>query len=210
MLESIRYAGAAFVLAALTLTGCASTSLTSQWSSPGFSGPPLKKLMVLGVSKQPGPRRVFEDEFTAALKTAGVAAVQSYSIIPADGQADQAVLEQAIRDVGADGVLITRLVKTQRETRVEPARIYGSGYGRGLYGWYGSAWGGAYEPARVYQYDVVTAETSVYGLTADQLLWSGTTQTFAPQDVAKETPGFAKIIIDALKKQGVIPGARPS
>jgi hypothetical protein len=171
MIESIRYAGAAVVLAALTLAGCASTSLTSQWSSPGFSGPPLKKLMVAGVSKQSGPRRTFEDEFVAALKKPGVEAVQSYTVIPADGQADQAVLEKAVRDVGADGVLITRLVKTQRETRVEPGRIYGPGYGRGFYGWYGSAWGGVYEPPRVYQYDVVTAETSVYGLAADQLLW---------------------------------------
>ena len=204
MIESIRYAGAAVVLAMLSLAGCASTSLTSQWSSPGFSGPPLKKLMVAGVSNQSGPRRNFEDEFVAALKTVGVEAVQSYTVIPMDGQADQAVLEKAVRDVGADGVLITRLVKTQRETRVEPGRIYGPGYGRGFYGWYGSAWGGVYEPARVYQYDVVTAETTVYGLAADELIWSGTTRTFDPRDVAKETPGFAKIIIDALKKQGII------
>jgi hypothetical protein len=56
----------------------------------------------------------------------------------------------------------------------------------------------------VYQYDVVTAETSVYGINAGELLWSGTTETFAPQDVRKETRGFAKVIIEALKKQGII------
>jgi hypothetical protein len=73
-----------------------------------------------------------------------------------------------------------------------------------MYGWYSSAWVGYYEPPTVYQYDVVTADTSVYGVNAGELLWSGTTETFAPTDVAKETRGFAKIIIGALKKAGVV------
>jgi hypothetical protein len=56
----------------------------------------------------------------------------------------------------------------------------------------------------VYQYDVVTAETSLYDIDAQRLLWSGTTETFAPTNVKKETPGFAKIIIEALKRQHLI------
>ncbi len=205
MIKSVLYASVYAVVVAFTLAGCASsTSLTSQWKSPDYSGPSLKKLMVVGVSEQPGPRRIFEDEFVAALKSAGVEAERSYTVIPADGQADKEVLEKAVRDLGADGVLITRLVKTDRKTRVEPGRVYGPGYGRGFYGWYGSAWGGFYEPARVYQYDVVTAETSVYSVAADALLWSGSTRTFGPQSVEKETPGFAKSIIEALKKQGIL------
>jgi hypothetical protein len=50
----------------------------------------------------------------------------------------------------------------------------------------------------------VTAETSVYGLNVGELVWSGITETFAPEDVKKETQGFAKVIIEALKKQGII------
>lgn len=196
------YANLGIILVVLILAGCASTSLTNQWSNPGFRGPALKKLMVVGVSGQSGPRRIFEDGFVVALKSAGVEAAPSYTVIPEDGQAGQAIVEQAVRDVGADGVLITRLVSTDTKTRVEPARV--DGPSRGFYGWYGSAWGGVYQPARVYQYDIVTAETSVYGLAADQLLWSGTTETFDPRNIEKETPGFAKIIIDALKKQGII------
>jgi hypothetical protein len=191
------------LLGALGLAGCASTSLTDQWTSPEFAGPPLKKLMVVGVSTQPGPRRIFEDEFAAALKAAGVDAVASYTKITQDGQADQAVLEQAVKDLGAEGVLVTRLVKTEQRTQVTP------GYYRpvptvGFYGWYSSAWVGYYEPPAVYQYDVVIAETSVYHIGEGELVWSGTTETFAPQNVRKETQGFAKVIIGALKKQGVI------
>ena len=191
------------LLGAVTLSGCASTSLTNQWKNPDFAGPPLTKVMVVGVSTQAGPRRIFEDEFSAALRAAGVEATPSYTRIQQDGQADQAVLEQAVRDLGAQGVLVTRLVRTEQKTQVSP------GYYRpmptvGFYGWYSSAWVGYYEPATVYQYDVVTAETSVYHIGKGELVWSGTTETFAPEDVKKETQGFAKIIIEALKKQGVI------
>jgi hypothetical protein len=191
------------VVAAVAFGGCASTSLVSQWKSPAFSGPPLKKVLVVGVSSQPGPRRIFEDEFSAALKAAGVSAVPSYTVIPQDGQAEQAVLDQAVKDVGAEGVLITRLVSREQKTEVTPG-FYQPVPTMGMYGWYSSAWVGYYEPPTVYQYDVVTADTSVYSVNAGTLLWSGTTETFSPTDVAKETRGFAKIIIGALKKEGII------
>jgi hypothetical protein len=191
------------VIAGVALGGCASTSLVNQWKSPAFSGPPLHKLLVVGVSNQPGPRRIFEDEFSAALKAAGVSAVPSYTVIPQDGQAEQAVLDKAVKDVGAEGVLITRLVSREQKTEVTPG-FYQPVPTMGMYGWYSSAWVGYYEPPTVYQYDVVTADTSVYSVNAGTLLWSGTTETFSPTDVAKETRGFAKIIIGALKKEGII------
>ena len=192
-----------FLAGSMVLTGCASTSMVEQWKSPEFKGPPLTKIMVMGVSTQPGPRRIFEDEFSAALKAAGVQAVPSYTVIPQDGQAEQAVLEKALQELGADGVLVTRLVGREQKTQVSPG-FYQPVPAMGFYGWYSSAWVGYYEPPTVYQYDVVTADTSVYGVNAGTLLWSGTTETFSPTDVAKETRGFAKIIIDALKKSGVI------
>ena len=200
-----RSAGLAMCLIVLaaSIAGCASTKLIDQWKSPEFQGPPLRKVMVVGVSSQPATRRIFEDEFSAALKAAGVTAVPSYTVIPQDGQADQAVLEQAVKNLGADGVLITRLVRREQKTQVSPGYYQPAPIG-GFYGWYSSAWMGYYEPPTTYQYDVVTTDTSVYSVNASKLLWSGTTETFSPTDVAKETPGFAKIIIAALQKAGVI------
>src|SRR5262245_8309102 len=90
-----------FLVLAAGFAGCASTELVGQWKSPEFQGPPLRKVMVVGVTTQPGTRRIFEDEFSAALKAAGVDAVPSYTVIPQDGQANQAVLEQAVKSLGA-------------------------------------------------------------------------------------------------------------
>jgi len=190
------------VVAAIVLGACASTSLVNQWKDPDFTGPPLRKVLVVGVTKQPSVRRVFEDEFATRLRAAGVQAVQSYTVIPQDGQADQAVLEKAVAEVGADGVLVTRLVKSEQQTQVSPG-YWGPGPGMGFYGWYSSAWAGYYEPATVYTYDVVTLETSVYSPPQSKLLWSGITETFAPTNVQKSAVDYANVIIGALRHQGL-------
>jgi hypothetical protein len=191
------------VAAVLLLGACASTSLVNQWKSPEFSGPPLRKVLVVGVTQQPSVRRVFEDEFAAALRAAGVEAVPSYTIIAEDGRAEQALLEQAVEEQGADGVLVTRLVRSEQKTQVTPG-YYHPAPAMGFYGWYSAAWVGYYEPPMVYQYDVVTSETSLYSPPQSRLVWSGTTETFSPRDVKKETQGFAKVIIGALREQGIV------
>jgi hypothetical protein len=105
---------AVLLLVSALLDGCASTTLVNQWKSTEFAGAPLRKVMVVAVSTQASVRRVFEDEFASRLKAAGVVAVPSYTVIAEDGRAEQAVLEKAVQDLGADGVLVTRLVDTRQ------------------------------------------------------------------------------------------------
>jgi hypothetical protein len=55
---------------------------------------------------------------------------------------------------------------------------------------------------------VVTVETNLWDVASNKLVWSGTTQTFAPGSVNQEAPGFAKLIIDALAERKLLP-AKP-
>jgi hypothetical protein len=185
------------------LAACASTSLVNQWKSPDYTAGPMRKVMVVGVAKQPSVRRVFEDEFVAKLKAAGVEGIPSYTVINEEGQADQGRLEAAVEKVGAEGVLVTRLVKKERDTQVAGG-YPGPVAPMGMYGWYSSAWTGYYEPATVYQYDVLTLETSLYSPKQSKLVWSGTTETFDPTDVKQETAAFADLIIGTLRKEKII------
>jgi hypothetical protein len=187
---------------AVLLAACASTTLENQWKSPDYTGAPMRKMLVVGVTKQPSVRRVFEDEFASKLKAAGVEGIPSYTLIPDDGQVDQAKLEAAVAQAGADGVLITRLVKKEQNTQVSGG--YAPVAPMGFYGGYRSAWMGYYEPVTVNQYDVVTLETSVYSAQQSKLVWSGMTESFAPTDVKKETGAFAEVIIGALRKAHII------
>jgi len=190
--------------ACLLLGACASTRLVNVWKDAQYSGPPFAKIMVIGVTKQAGIRRTFEDIFAEQLRAHHVEALQSYTLIPEDGEVSQQRLVQAVGQAGADGVLITRLVRVNRETQIYPGTYAGPPF-MGFYGFYSSAWVGFYDPPQVYTYDIVTSETSLVDAKVDRVVWSGTTETFAPREVRKDTQEFASLIIKALADQGLIP-----
>jgi hypothetical protein len=183
--------------------GCSSTKLVSQWENPQHVPARFARLLVIGVTRQPGVRRSFEDEFVSRLKAAGVDAVPSYLSIPEDGQVEEARLQEAVRQVGADGILMTRLVRVERRTEVTPG-YYSAPAGFGMYPWYSAGWLGYYEPPRVYQYDVYISETSLYDVTHNRLVWSGTVQTRAPGDLDKAIARYVETVIKALKKEQVL------
>lgn len=201
-------AGLALAFTALTIAACQSTTLENSWRDPQYKGPPLKKILVVGVANQATTRRTFEDEFVKQLAAGGVTGAQSYNYMPQSGQVDEATVKQALQRAGADGVLVTRFVRAQVNTEVDPGFVAGPGYpagaGMGFYGGYAGAWGGYYEPATVTQTVTLVLETRLYAVDDSTLLWSGTTDTFQPSDVQKDVAGFAEVIIAALKKQALI------
>lgn len=197
------------VLAILVLSGCASTQLTNSWRDSRYTGPAFRKILVIGVTRQSGVRRTFEDVFAADLQAHGVSAIPSYTLIPDDGEVPQSRLAQAVKDSGADGVLVTRLVKVDRQTQIYPGSYVGPPF-VGFYRFYSTAWIGYYDPPQIYTYDVVTSETSLFEATGNRLVWSGTSETFSPRDVRKDTQEFAGVIIKALSAQGLLPDAQPA
>jgi len=189
--------------ATVTLAGCASTALVNQWSNPSYNSPFSKKILVLGVSRQASIRRTFEDEFVSQLKAAGYNAVASYNYIPEDGQASESRLRQAVREAGADAAITTRLIRVEERQQVTPG-YYQPVHPYGFYGWYSSAWGGYYEPPRVYQYAVYTSETSLYDTNRNQVVWTGTVETTAPGDIRREIRSYIEIVVNALKKKKLL------
>ncbi len=193
-----------FMLILVLITaGCASTTLTNSWRAPDYSDA-ISSLVVVGVSKQASVRRVFEDEFAAQLDAQGVRAVPSYTLVPEDGPIDEDSLRKAVESSGADAVIITRLVKVENKVAVsQPSPPITARYPY-YYGYYSRAWVGYYEPPVVQQYDIVISETTVFVKDRAEPVWSGTTETFAPTDLKKETTGFAKVVIEALSKEALI------
>jgi hypothetical protein len=188
---------------ALTLAACASTELVNQWSNPAYTSPSFKKVMVVGVTKQTSIRRSFEDEFVAQLKAAGVNAIPSYLYIPQDGPVGEAVLKQALKETGADAIMITRLVRVQQKTEIAPG-YYPPDPAMAVHPLYTTAWNDYYEPPIVYQSEVYTSETSLYDTVKNRVVWSGTAQTTAPGNINQEIKNYAGIVISALKDKKLI------
>ena len=188
--------------------GCASKAIISQWSNPAYrsAGVPFKRIIVIGATDQTSIRRNFEDNFTAALKAAGVDAVPSYLYVPENGKVAERRLKEAVLKAGADGVIITRLLRVEQRTEVSPG-YYDPYPAYGLYGWYSSAWyGGFYTPPRVYSYPVYFSETTLYDVEKDDVVWTGTIRTIDPENLNKAIENYVKAVIEALKENNLLKG----
>jgi hypothetical protein len=175
--------------------------LVNQNSSKCLSDP-----IFLAVSNNLATRRTFEDEFVAKLKAAGVDAAPSYRYIPEEGEIAEARLLEAGKQAGADAAVITRLVRVEKKTEVTPGFYQPApAVTFGFYPGYSAAWLGYYEPPTIYQRDIYISETSLYDLTKNQLVWSGTVQTVDPSDINKEIKRYVDTVIEALKSKNLLP-----
>jgi hypothetical protein len=193
----------AVVTLVLAASGCASTRVVHQWTSPDATSVSFKKFLVIAISKQPGIRRSFEDEFVAKLKAMGLDAVPSYGFITEDGPVEEPRLREAVEKAGADATLITRLVRVERKYAADYGYYYPPLVGFGFYRGYAAAWAGYYEPAAVYPYDVFISETSLYDTAKTELVWSGTVETL-PQSISKDISQYVDTVIAALRAKNLL------
>ena len=102
------WGGALLAIALLLgLAACVNTSLIDRWKDPGFSGPSLHKVLVVGVQKDQGRRRVWEDGMVAALNHEGVQATPSYVVFPDKAPTVEQLTSTASHE-GFDAVMAAR------------------------------------------------------------------------------------------------------
>ena len=115
------------------LSACATTSMVDTWRDPNYKGKAFRNFLVVGITKDPGVRRVFEDIFTAELRNRGLQATASYTVTPPDQTVGKELLAEAVKKTGADAVVTTRVVNVQQQTSVTPAYVETYGTGPGPY-----------------------------------------------------------------------------
>lgn len=189
--------------ALLLVAGCASTTLQSTWSDPGYSRGPFKRVFVIGLSaKNVTARRVFEDVMAARLQAAGAQAVPAWQYLNNDDQADETALHSVVAKSGADAVLMSRLMGVDTKTSVTTTMVPSPGFG-----WYGM-YSGWYAVPQVTQYQIATVETTLFDVKTKRLVWTATSETFNPTSVQKEAPGLADAVIKSLQAGGFLPVAK--
>lgn len=194
----------ALIAAALVLAACAtSTQFSAQWQNPQAGNRlPVKSLLVIGISRDTTARRVYEDTMVAQLAARGVKAQPSYRTLPDDGPAPQAAIEKAVKDVGADAVLISRTVSVTNEVRVSPGMVMGPPHGfgwGGFYGYYHGMWSSAYAiPPSVYSVQNVVVDTRLFDAKDFMVLWSGSSTTTPTTSMQKTISEFAATLVTVL------------
>ena len=181
-----------------------STEITKSWVEPGssVSSAAANKTMVIALVKDETSRRVIEDELVKRLNNKAVA---SYTSLTPDvlKAADDAFLNQQLTEGKFTHILLMRLADVEKETSYVPGSTnmgYYGGYGR-YYG-YGA---GYYSSPGYYQTDKnYFIETTIYSVSPNKLLWTGTSKTVNPTKINKTVNEIADAVVAKMKKDGFL------
>jgi hypothetical protein len=187
--------------ALLPVMACAtkSTTLVSTWRDPAVTGPrKFDKALVVVVDRNPAMRRTVEDRIVARIP----GSVASYTIVPEDRLRDEPFVQSQIQAGGFDGAVVMRFLDTQKSQQWVPGA--GPTYVGGFGGYWGSTWGATYDPGYMRETTTVTAETSIYDLKVNKLIWAGRSETVDPKSVPDLVAGIADAATAELVKEGLV------
>ena len=184
------------------LSACATTTPTAVWKDPSYHARPAK-VMVIGVAKNPLNRRLFEDEFVVQLKARGTEAIASYTVLSDQLQDDQQAVALKVRELGADSVLISRLVSKKTVRVYVPGTVY---YLPPLYNTWPDYYGYRYlyTPDYVAEDEYAIIETNLYQAGSDRLVWAATAETGLNGSDAKLIKSYIGTMVDTMAKDGLL------
>jgi len=192
----------------LSLSACSTTRLVNRWDDKEYGGPPLKKMLIIGLVQNDIKRRALEEGFVERLKQVGVMGVPSFRLMPDPEDADQEKeLKVVVQKVNADSILIARLQGIDKEETYVPPRtewVPSMGLGHGYYGYYSLSYHTVYQPGYTRVDTVVRLETKVFSTDQDKLLWAGNTESFNPDSTTKIIRDLADVVVGDMNKSGLL------
>jgi len=204
MTQFLRNPFGLLVLLAMLVTACATTQINSVWKDPSYQARPAR-IMVIGVAKNPLNRRLFEDEFVLQLKARGTDAVASYAVLPDRLQDDQAAIAAKVKELGADTILITRMVSKQIVQTYVPGTLY---YPPPYYGtwpdYYGYGYRYMYSPGYIAEDEYAVIETNLYETRHDKLVWAASSETVVGDSKQSMIKSFIGIMVNTMAGYGLL------
>lgn len=205
------------ILIGLLAVACSSTTMSGSWSDTGYKGQ-IKNVFIIGIAKNELNQRMFEDTFGNQLSGQGVKTVSSYKIFSSTEKVDRETIIQAMTANGCDSVLLTKLIGQRTETVSSPgyASRYSSGYGyngrggrsnygRGGWGnYYNRSYDVVYSPPTTTEFVILTAESVLYDLKTEEMIWSAQLETVLEENIEKMMQDFTERVTKDLKEKGLI------
>jgi len=198
------------VLAALAIGNCKSTKLIASWKNPSYAGQRFQKILVVGVSNNPATRADFEDALASKIARNGIEAVPGNSILlrPDTSKLDLDYLRAQIREYHIDAVVVSRLVKVDKDVTRIPGQSYVVPYGyyRSFYGYYGVVYQQVNTPDYLREDTTVRIETNLYATTPPdgELIWTGASDTFNPKSAHKVIDAIVKLVVKEMETEGIL------
>jgi len=179
---------------------CATTKMTDTWKDDTYRGT-IRKVVVIGIFKEPDTRKIFEDEFADRLRARGVDATASHKIISAAELPDKDIGIGKIRKLGADTVFVTRVLDMEMEKNYVPGQAYAVPT---YYSYYGSYYSYSYRPGYTETTGSAYLETNLYNVGDEKLIWSGRSTTKLTETRYELIQAFVKTMLDGLAEAKLI------
>jgi len=190
-----------FLLVCFCLTAsCATTKMTDTWRDDAYRGT-IRKVVVIGIFKEPDTRKIFEDEFADRLRARGVDATASHKMIPGAELPGKDVVIGKIRKLGADTVFVTRVLDMEMEKNYVPGQAYAVPT---YYSNYGSYYSYSYRPGYTETTGSAYLETNLYNVGDEKLIWSGRSKTKLTETRYELIQAFVKTMLDGLAEAKLI------
>ena len=201
----------AIVLAAVSLVFPKSTKLVMSWKNSNYAtGHKFHRVLAMGLSDKTAIRADFEDALAAQLAQTGVEAIPANTILlrPQSTTLDLNYLKTQVRENRIDAVVVSRLIKVERNVTYIPGQTYvvPFPYYNTFYGYYGVVYPVVYSPDYLREEKKVRIETNFYATSAPdgELVWTGVTDTFNPSNVHKAINGLVKLVVKQMQSEEVL------
>lgn len=198
----------------LLVTGLASSKsskLLMSWKNPNYvPGKELHRVLALGLSDKTAIRADFEDALAEQLRGTGVETIAGNTVLlrPESTRLDPDYLRAQIRANNIDAVVVSRLIKVEKNVTYIPGGTYVVPYPyyNTFYGYYGAVYSVVSSPDYLREEKKVRIETRLYETSSleGELVWTGITDTFNPTNVHKSINGLVRLVVKQMRDEGVL------
>src|SRR6187401_2699763 len=197
------------ILSAVALTALVaagqSNDFISTWKAPGaaptsFAG---QKVAAVLIVDDHNLRVSAEEALASEISARGPIGVPAYQIIPKEELAKKDAAKGWFERAGIRGLVILRLVETEKE-KVYSSAVWSSGYYGNAWDYWGNGWATVYPIGKPREETTITVETMVYDLAKGAPLWAAASRTTDPKNVQTYVKRLVSDVAKRLERDGLI------
>jgi hypothetical protein len=201
------------LLPVLLITGCSPTQkITGSWvNREVLPKGPYKTIFLVVISQNNAANQTVEDLLAKRIESRGPKAVKSSDFFPLNITATKRVskeqMDAAILKSGCDAVMTVALLDVKTEQHYTPGTAYypmSYGFYGSYYGYYNYYYPQVYSPGYYTSERVYYLESNFYDMASDKLIWSVQSVTYEPTSLKSWFQSYSYMLINHLKKEGLI------
>ena len=206
-MNKIFFTGLLLIVVFLICACGASVKMIDSWMDESKAGYSIDNVLVIGISQKEITRNLWENTFVELLGKNSIKA-QAGHIVSGDQaiEPDRKSILAAVQKIGADTVLITRVVGTEEKTKTRPGIVHyePAPYYMGMYDYYGYAYRTVYNPPVNYNETTVRLESNLYDVATEKLIWTARSEAVDANLLKTDYAKMANLLLDDLRKKKLL------